>query len=295
MNHMKLWPRVKRNLNMRGFSHLLSYLLFNFFERYLHLHITPADYNSPIPNVAKLKDDVFSRVHSSAGLDWNVRDQLLLLDLFKKYENEFQPYPNIGLSLVDAYALYAMIRNRKPSVMIEVGSGESTRIALAALDRNGEEGHVADFYAIEPYPSEALEKMSRGRFHLMQKDVQDVDVEFLKTTDILFIDSSHVSKIGSDVNFLMLDVVPQLKAGSVIHWHDILIPAEYWKIWISKNRNFWNESYLLHAFMLFNDSFKILWASHYLQLFHPKELREALPFFEPDRHHLTSFWVTKTK
>jgi hypothetical protein len=289
-----MWSRLKRNFNRRGFSYLLSSVLFKPFERYLHLHITPADYNSPIPNLGDLKDDVFEKVHGSAGLDWNVPEQLLLLDRFKEYLVEFQPSPNVGLSLVDAFVLYAMVRSRKPGIMIEVGSGESTKVALAALAWNAKEGNLADFYAIEPYPSQPLKNIVMERFHLLKKPVQDVDIELPRTADILFIDSSHVSKIGSDVNFLMLDVVPQMKCGSVIHWHDILIPGDYWKDWVRENRTFWNESYMLHTFMLFNHAFKILWASHYLQLFHREELQSAFPFFKPNRHRLTSFWVTKT-
>ncbi len=75
----------------------------------------------------------------------------------------------------------------------------------------------------------ALKTIVGRRFHLIEKRGQDVDEELLKTADILFIDSSHVSKIGSDVNFLMLDIVPQMKPGSVVHWHDILIPGDYWR------------------------------------------------------------------
>jgi hypothetical protein len=97
------------------------------------------------------------------------------------------------------------------------------------------------------------------------------------------------------VNYELLEVVPKLKTGAVVHWHDIMMPTNYWEDWTRQGTKFWNESYLLHAFMLFNDTFKIMWASRYMQLNNRLLLKNKFSFFDPDKHRCTSFWIKKIK
>ncbi len=268
---------------------------FLFFEKYLRLHITPVHYYSPIPNSADLNSGTFKRIYRDNGVDWNIKQQLYYLQsVFAKYMNEFEPSQNTGLSLVDSFILYAMIREKKPKVMIEVGSGETTKISLLALARNREEGHSCKFYAVEPYPSEELKRIKATDFQLIDNKLEHIDLNFLITADLFFIDSSHVSKIGSDVNYEVLEIVPNLKRGAIVHWHDIMMPGEYYEEWV-RGHLFWNESYLLHAFMLFNNSFQIVWASRYMQLNNSALMKDIFPYFRPDREGCTSFWIEKTK
>ena len=125
----------------RRISIFVASKLFCFFERFLNLHITPVDYSSPIPNTCRLDEEIFEKVYDETGLDLNVREQMHYLDhIFPKYFTEYAPSANAGLTLVDSYILYAMIREKKPKVMIEVGSGESTKISLLALEKNEQEG-----------------------------------------------------------------------------------------------------------------------------------------------------------
>ena len=113
--------------------------------------------------------------------------------------------------------------------------------------------------------------------------------------DILFIDSSHVSRIDSDVNYEILEIVPRLKAGALVHWHDIMIPTEYPRAWIESTNQFWNESYVVHSFLIHNRSFAVMWASRYMQLRHPGQLRATFPFFAPNdpNQQLSSLWVER--
>jgi len=267
-------------------------------ESWFGLHITRAHFYSPIPTVGELKPEVFSRINDCPGIDFGAPGQLdWLACVSGKYLREYTPRQNSGLAQVDAFVLYAFIREKKPKNMIEVGSGESTMIALAAIRKNAEEGFACKFAAIEPYPKAYLRKIEDRDFLLIAKKVQDVDMSVFLEVDILFIDSSHVSKIDSDVNYEILKVVPRLKVGAMVHWHDIMIPAEYPRVWIESTTQFWNESYIVHAFMLYNKSFVIQWAAKYMQLHHSESLGKIFPFYAPKdpNEQLSSFWVERIK
>src|SRR5690606_25994821 len=101
-----------------------------------------------------------------------------------------------------------------------------------------------------------------------------------------------VSRIGSDVNHEMFEIVPRLPLGCLVHWHDIVLPTNYWRDWTEGGTQFWNESYLLHAFLMFNDRFRVRWAARYMQLLHGDRLKARLPFLG-DHHRLTSFWIER--
>lgn len=266
---------------------------YRFFEKYLGLHVTFPHFYSPLPKLLDLSDKDYSRIYSCKGLDFNDEYQHnLIKEEFLKYKEEFQPEKNIGLSLVDAFVLYAMIRLKKPSIMVEIGSGHSTRIALKALTKNREEGFDFSFTAIEPYPPSFLNEIKIPGFKLLVKKVENVPLDFFSDIDLLFIDSSHVSKIGSDVNFEILEIVPHLKKGSLIHWHDIMFPQEYPRQWIESGQQFWNESYMLQSFLAFNSSFKIKWASKYLQTTADDLLRESFSYYQSN-HNLSSLWIER--
>ena len=115
---------------------------------------------------------------------------------------------------------------------------------------------------------------------LLKVPLQDVDLNIFSTltaNDILFIDSSHVSKVGSDVNYLVFEILPRLKPGVYIHFHDIFYPFEYPKRWICDLGISWNEAYLLRAFLQYNQSFCIALFINYLERFYPEQLRSLVP------------------
>jgi hypothetical protein len=266
---------------------------FHFLERHLDLHLTANEYYSPIPSVKDLPADVYDRPFSMLGVDMNEAGQLDLLDTtFSRYADEYVPQPNGGLSLADAFALYALIRDRKPRKIVEIGGGDSTLISMQAVEKNRAEGFPCHFTCIEPYPRQFLREASWPDYELVTKLVQDVPVTMFADADIVFIDSSHVSKIGSDVNYEFLEIVPNTKVGCLIHWHDIVLPTNYWKDWTELSGQFWNESYMLHAFLLYNSAFSVRWAARYMQRLHPDRLQKRLPYLTSE-HRLTSFWAER--
>jgi len=236
----------------------------------------------------------FARVSDCVGLDWNQSCQENLLDgPFARFATEVKFEENSGLSILDAAVLHAMIRHFRPKKIVEIRSGESTKFAARACQMNQQDGHDSQFVAIEPFPNPLLRQGIPGLTRLIEKRVQQVDPEEIIDCDLLFIDSSHVVRIGGDVNYEILELVPRLKPGAIIHWHDILLPGEYTKYWVRDHHYFWTEQYLVHAFMKFNSEFEVLWASRYMHLSHSARLQSVFPYFDPEKHQIMSFWIRR--
>jgi hypothetical protein len=213
-----------------------------------------------------------------------------LEEVFAPYAGEV-PFPeNVGLSPADAAILHAMIRHYRPAKIVEVGGGESTGFSGRACLLNRMQGASIHFTAIEPYPRGGL-AATPGLDRLIEQKVQDVPLDVVTDSDLLFIDSSHV-KTGGDVNFLYLEVLSRLRPGCLVHIHDILLPGEYWRDWVIGRRLFWTEQYLLHAFLLFNSEFEVLWGSRFMQLRHEQRVQSAFPCYRPN-HRITSFWLRR--
>lgn len=200
---------------------------------------------------------------------------------------------NTGLSKLDAAVLHSIIRHFQPEKIVEIGSGESTKFTARAYLLNQQEGHASQFVAIEPFPNRDLHQGIPGLTRLIEKRVEQVDPEEIIDCDLLFIDSSHIVRIGGDVNYEILELVPRLKPGAIVHWHDILLPNEYSKIWVKDHHYFWTEQYLVHAFMKFNSDFEVLWASRYMHLSQPARLKAVFPYFDPETHQIMSFWIRR--
>ena len=283
-------------------------------------HITSVDYYSPIPNTQELSEEIFQRRSELAGIDINERGQLALIDKFVyHYREEYSKIPDIKTNIphqyylmnstfgpVDGEILYCMIRHLKPGQIYEIGSGNSTYLsAQALLENRKRDGVSGELFAVEPYPGTLpiLREGFPGLTRLIQKKAQDIPLSAygqLEENDILFIDSSHVGKIGSDVEYLYLEVLPRLKKGVLIHSHDVFIPAEYPPEVVKAHHFFWNEQYLLQALLTFNDRFEVLWGSYYMHLNHPDRLRIAFPSYDNYcNKHTTllpaSFWIRKIK
>ncbi len=157
-------------------------------------------------------------------------------------------------------------------------------------------GSAEDPRCIEPYP-DRLRSLLRGdetaSFRLQEQKLQDVDgalFETLEAGDILFIDSSHVSKIGSDVNRLIFEILPILKPAVLVHFHDIFYPFEYLKDWIMEGRA-WNEAYLVRAFLQFNYVYRIVFFNSYLHRIHREAISAGLPLTA--RNPGGSLWLQK--
>ena len=276
----------------RRLVHRATLKLFPLFE-WMGVHVVPAHFYYPIPHTRDLPDKVFTRISDSPGLDWNTSRQLeYLRSIFPNYAVERAFEPNTGLNVVDAAIFYAMIRHHKPRRLIEVGSGSSTLIAASACLQNTAEGHPCEYIAIDPFPTVAVKRGVTGLSALWTRRVQDVELSAFADCDMLFIDSSHVAGIGSDVTFEQLEVLPRLRPGCLVHFHDILLPGEYWKDWVMGERFFWTEQYLLHAFLLFNRAFQLEWASRFMQLTHSADVLATFPGYRED-FRMTSFWIRR--
>lgn len=250
---------------------------------------------SPVVSIEEAKRDehrIFSEIlRKLPSIDLNEAGQLETLQKFeeiypsicfpalKKSTHRYY-YENPSYSYSDAIMLHCMMRHIKPNRVIEVGSGYSS---CAMLDTN--DLHLngsVDFTFVEPYPA-LLESLVRpgdlksGR--VISTRLQDVSIETflrLNSGDFLFIDSTHVSKTGSDVNFLLFEILPALKTGVYIHIHDVFYPFEYPKDWVFGGRS-WNEIYALRAFLQFNNAFSIEIMNTFLVHFHKERFAERMP------------------
>jgi predicted O-methyltransferase YrrM len=180
----------------------------------------------------------------------------------------------------DSISLFSLLRILKPNRVIEIGSGFSSALMLDVNDRFFEEKMKLTF--IEPYP-ERLESLltanDRNHVEIIRAPVQKLPIDTfskLQSGDFLFIDSSHVSKVGSDVNYLMFEVLPRVPVGTVIHFHDIFWPFEYPPDWI-KGGMAWNEAYLLRAFLSFSDSFEVVFWVPFAAMAWPSLIKERMP------------------
>ena len=179
-------------------------------------------------------------------------------------------FPNL-----DAFVYYGLVRRLRPKRVVEIGSGFSTHIAARALRTNGS----GELHVIEPYPASHLLEVVGDLASFHRQRVQDMPFEFfasLAAGDLLFIDSSHVSKVGSDVNHILFEIIPRLTAGLALHFHDIFLPHEYPKDWILARNWAWNEQYLLLAFLMGNANYRPLIANQVLLNGHEETLRRDL-------------------
>lgn len=316
MNFIKNQPRKQEKyhrLNLKEEKKILEFIsflkscsnnyykiteIFHFAEKHGY-HFTPTHFYSPIPTVHELPEKVFE-TKENVLFDWNETLQLELLQKFQNFSTEYEKLisekkfddKNGAFEWHDAPMYYSMIRHFKPAKIVEVGVGYSTIIGSLAVEKNGQ----SQISAIDPYLAQDLKKKLPRQVSLIEKPVQEIPISFFKElqqNDILFIDDSHVSKIGSDVNFLFLDVLPELNPGVIVHIHDIFLPKQYPKEWILEDhRRFWNEQYLLEAFMIGNTKFEVLIANHFLGYKHPNKLQN---FYKtnPPVSGGGSFWIRK--
>lgn len=201
---------------------------------------------------------------------------------------------NSQFSWLDSRALFVLLTEWQPRRLIEVGSGFSTLLA-ADINRRFLRGKM-DITCIEPYPRAFLKAGVPGVSRLLETKVQDVPfAEFgnLQAGDILFIDSSHVAKTGSDVNYLYFEVLPRLAHGVRVHIHDIFLPHDYPREWVIDENRSWNEQYLLRALLMHSNAFRIVFGCSYAFWKFPELVRTALA--HPHGHAFAggSFWIER--
>jgi predicted O-methyltransferase YrrM len=257
--------------------------------------VPPGHFYSPIPSLKDVQRDeakIFGSIPTNIlGLELHEEEQLKLLNEFVAYYKEmpFQPqkheglryyYENPAYSYSDAILLHCMIRHLKPKRIIEVGSGFSSCMTLDTNELYFD-GSIATTF-IEPYPDllmSLIKDTDKSEIKTIPVRLQDVDLgqfETLEANDILFIDSTHVSKINSDVNRIFFDILPRLSSGVHVHFHDIFFPFEYPKDWVYEGRA-WNEAYLLRTFLQYNNEFRVVLMNTYMEHYHETFFKEKMP------------------
>jgi predicted O-methyltransferase YrrM len=197
----------------------------------------------------------------------------------------------------DASVLFSMLLEFRPRRIVEVGCGHSSCLLLDTSEQFFE--GALDLTLIDPSLDERKSMFGeRGwsNARLINKPVQDVPLdvfECLEAHDILFLDSSHVCKTGSDVNHLFFRVLPLLKPGVLVHFHDILYPFEYLEEWVLKEKRSWNESYLLHAFLQYNSTFEILYWNNFVSHHLREDLARLMPLCLENEGG--SIWLTRMR
>jgi hypothetical protein len=290
------------------------------------LNVTPNHFYWPIPDLRELEQRDWP-VYLGLGCDLRLDEQLTFAqNVISKYcgECDFGDEPSLDgayhfnngfFETVDAEVSYSMLRHHKPLRVIEIGSGYSTRILAKAIRANYEvDGVEGKLITIDPH-QERLPLNGMGSFvTYVPKRVQDIDRDIfdtLKSGDVLFIDSSHVVGIGSDVIREYMEIIPGLHPGVIIHVHDIFLPYDYPRRSVLRNLCFWSEQYLLQAFLSFNSTFEVIWASSAMQFFHasvlehyfprwknsyqcmPRSRRRFIPSIDDQRVWPSSFWMRR--
>lgn len=261
----------------------------------LGFHIVPDHYYVSLPNLNELQNTkgTWARRSELPGVSYDIDEfKQHLRRICEPYKPEYIGLPQwreamlcgagAGYGYIESQCLYSMVRAFQPKNIIEVGSGISTAVIFAALKRNSGTHNVT---AIEPYPSHWL--MQNQGVTLLRKPVQTVDVRVFQSlcaNDLLFIDSSHTVKPGSDVNYLILEVLPRLKRGVIVHFHDIYFPYDYSRDVLNTFVH-WSETSLLHAFLINNDRARMLLSLSLMHYDCPGVLGDVFPEYnrEPDR------------
>ena len=257
--------------------------------------IPPGHFYSPIPSLAEIQRDeaqIFGSVpRDIPGVELDEAKQLELLESFVPYYQElpFKPHKTAGLryhfengaySYSDAILLYCMIRHLRPKRIIEIGSGFSSCVTLDTNELFF--GGSISITFVEPFPDRLLslvKQEDKGKIRVVPHRLQEIDIgefEALDENDILFVDSTHVSKINSDVNRIFFEVLPRIRSGVHIHFHDIIYPFEYPKEWVYDGRA-WNEAYMLRTFLQYNREFRVVLMNTFMECYYESFFREKMP------------------
>ncbi|MEY8410227.1 class I SAM-dependent methyltransferase [Lachnospiraceae bacterium 62-26] len=260
-------------------------------------------YESPYPDIVEIhrkEDKLFNCDKEVLDINFNINRQLELVDKMKQidlpgWKEEKTPmmnyryyYGNEWFEKGSADALYYMIRILKPHKIIEVGSGYSTAVMLD-VNENYFNNEI-QITSIEPDPARLKSLLKQtDNIDIIEKKLQDISENFfekLEENDILFIDSSHISKIDSDVNHLFFDILPLLSKGVYVHLHDVMYPFTYPKEWIYEGRAY-NEMYMLRAFLMNNEAYSVQFFGDMLSKKYARSLGKVIGCGEG------SFWMRK--
>lgn len=284
----------------------------------LGAHVLPKHYYSPVADYKWLNrnKELWCRAADMAAVEWCLEDQLSWLrQRCRDYIHEVQGlrvYADAvrnglgpGYGPIESQVLHCACRDLKPRRIIEVGCGVSTACMLHALRLNqSETTHPFEYVCVEPFPRPALSCLAG--VHLARVRVQELPVEFFRTLesgDLLFIDSTHTVKTGSDTVYLLLEILPRLNPGVIVHLHDIYLPYLYRRD-VLHNYFDWQETSLLLALLKGNRNLQTLCCLSALHYRAQSAFRQILPDYTPQAdtsgglappgapgHFPSSFWL----
>jgi hypothetical protein len=282
-------PTLRRRIKVlgkQGFRTIFE------FGQHLGVDVLPRHFYSEIPDVADLRrDDRWKEPRSMVGINGtDIGEQLrfvaaccppAMVERLRAgdiHAHACAENREAGFGQVESEFLHAFLTARRPRRIVQVGCGVATAVMLRAAEEAGERPEVV---CVEPYPGEFLREAARaGRIELEATKAQDIPLEVLTglgAGDLLFVDSSHTVKPGSEVNRLILEVLPRLRRGVWVHFHDIFFPYDYQPGLLSDELFFNNESVLLQAFLIGNPRYTIRAALSMLHYAAPEALRGYLP------------------
>lgn len=286
-----------------------EYHLLRRLARRFGYHLVPANYYSPIPDLAILPDSVFEEPSPMPGVEWDLDAQLAFLtgelgaerlaELAAPLDPPGVPgtgyhYRNEFFHALDADVLHAIVRWLAPPRVLEIGSGYSTLVIAGAATRNRAEGRPLEHEVHDPFPSQVLSRV-RHTLSLRATPAQAIEpgrIAELRAGDLLFIDTTHTVKPGGDVVHLLLGALPLIAPGVVVHLHDVFRPYEYPRILGERFGAYWQEHHLVQAFLAFNGEFEVLCANHALFRQRRAEVRALVPALE-DAMAPSSLWLRR--
>lgn len=267
-------------------------------------NLTRRHFYSPIPDSISEADWAFKS--PMRGISMDLDRQLQWIEQTAHHVGEFEPpiavgpsytftYPNGSFGNGDADVLYGAIRSLKPSRIVELGSGHTSVVMRLALERNAAEGVAYEYDVYDPFPTDYLAGTSmafRPRA-LPAEQVPDEVFTDLGPGDFLFVDTTHTVKLGGDVNRLVLEALPLLAQGVIVHFHDIFLPYPYPRSFFEEDEFYWAEQYLLQAFLAYNQNFTVLAGLHALARDRPTQFGQLIPSMA--RAAIPgSFWLQRT-
>lgn len=242
-------------------------------------------YYSPIPDLRALPPDVWERKSALRGVTLDLEGAFARAEaMLGRWAGELRDgdpiaLPNESYSWGDAQLLHAMVRELRPERVFELGSGQSTLVLAGACRRNAEDGHPVHYEVVDPYPTVAPPGTPGVTVFRQERaeSLTEAWFEQLGDGDVLFVDTTHTVKVGSDVNRIVLDVLPLLRPGVIVHFHDVFLPYEYPRAWLEDYGLYWSEQYLLQAFLSGNPAWEVLVPLHALARADEGRLRAVLP------------------
>lgn len=272
------------------------------FQKNYMFSLLPVDFYEPVPDLRNT--DLKDLAQSEKLLDMNFKHNFSFIEknLNKILNEKIIPdwlQENPMFPVLDLAAYSSMIENYKPQKIVEVGAGYSTCFSTLFTEFINLKTFIT---AIEPYPKAHLLKLKQeNKIELIQKKIQDIDsselklIRELKENDILFIDTTHITVMDSDTNYIFIKLLPLLQKGVIVQIHDIYLPYDYSKAVYYERGTFYNEQYMLASILANSNSYTPLYSSYmiYLEKFNSVE-KKPDDRLKPDKMRSGgSFWMQK--